>query len=177
MFRSSLVRALRAARPLATRPSARAISTLPTLTTRCSGPPHTRAASSTPHGDPQIADGIEVRSLTDNEYHDLADESMDILHENLETLCEDFGPPNWEVEYSSGVMTLILPPHGTYVINKQPPNHQIWVSSPFSGPARFSLSPDGIWVHHRRKGVQLGALLDGELKDLVKGGWEGVGLK
>lgn len=26
---------------------------------------------------------------------------------------------------------------GTYVINKQPPNKQIWVSSPKSGPKRF----------------------------------------
>jgi hypothetical protein len=32
-------------------------------------------------------------------------------------------------------------------------------------------------VHHRRKGVQLGALLDGELKKLVDAEWEGVGLK
>jgi len=26
---------------------------------------------------------------------------------------------------------------GTYVINKQPPNKQIWLSSPTSGPKRF----------------------------------------
>lgn len=26
---------------------------------------------------------------------------------------------------------------GTYVINKQPPNHQIWLSSPITGPKRF----------------------------------------
>jgi frataxin len=28
-------------------------------------------------------------------------------------------------------------PHGTYVINKQPPNKQIWLSSPISGPKRY----------------------------------------
>lgn len=28
-------------------------------------------------------------------------------------------------------------PTGTYVINKQPPNHQIWLSSPTTGPKRF----------------------------------------
>lgn len=79
-------------------------------------------------------------------------------------------------------MTLSIPAHGTYVINKQPPNHQIWVSSPVSGPARFSLSPDGVWVHHRQAGVQLGRLLDGELKQFLKDAgtgeeWEGTGLK
>jgi frataxin len=26
---------------------------------------------------------------------------------------------------------------GTYVINKQPPNKQIWLSSPISGPKRY----------------------------------------
>jgi frataxin len=26
---------------------------------------------------------------------------------------------------------------GTYVLNKQPPNKQIWLSSPLSGPKRF----------------------------------------
>jgi frataxin len=29
------------------------------------------------------------------------------------------------------------PEVGTYVINKQPPNKQIWLSSPKSGPKRF----------------------------------------
>jgi frataxin len=28
-------------------------------------------------------------------------------------------------------------PHGIYVMNKQPPNKQIWVSSPISGPKRY----------------------------------------
>lgn len=36
----------------------------------------------------------------------------------------------------SGVMTLRLP-FGTYVLNKQPPNKQIWLSSPKSGPKRY----------------------------------------
>ena len=35
-----------------------------------------------------------------------------------------------------GVLTLNLGSHGTYVINKQAPNKQIWVSSPVSGPVR-----------------------------------------
>jgi frataxin len=28
-------------------------------------------------------------------------------------------------------------PHGHYVINKQPPNKQIWLASPKSGPKRY----------------------------------------
>lgn len=34
-------------------------------------------------------------------------------------------------------MNLVFPPAGTYVINKQPPNKQIWLSSPISGPKRY----------------------------------------
>ncbi len=40
-------------------------------------------------------------------------------------------------EKKAGVLTLCFPPSGTYVLNKQPPNRQIWLSSPVSGPKRF----------------------------------------
>lgn len=79
----------------------------------------------------------------------------------------------------SGVMTLSVPPNGIYVINKQPPNQQIWISSPLSGPARFGYSPDGVWVHHRRKGVTLGGILSKELKGMLgdrQAEWDGVGI-
>ena len=33
--------------------------------------------------------------------------------------------------------------HGTYVLNKQGPNRQIWVSSPVSGPLRFDFDEVG----------------------------------
>ncbi|EJT46665.1 hypothetical protein A1Q2_01308 [Trichosporon asahii var. asahii CBS 8904] len=124
---------------------------------------HARFVSSTPHGDPGVDPSIAVRDMTDEEYHDVADEDMDQLHEALEDLVENFSK-DWEVEYS------------------QPPNHQIWVSSPVSGPSRYSMSPDGIWVHHRRKGIQLGALLEKELREFLKETgageeWDGVRLK
>jgi len=37
----------------------------------------------------------------------------------------------------AGVLTIETPSAGTYVLNKQPPNKQIWLSSPISGPKRF----------------------------------------
>lgn len=37
----------------------------------------------------------------------------------------------------AGVLTVEVPGAGTYVLNKQPPNKQIWLSSPISGPKRF----------------------------------------
>ncbi len=47
-----------------------------------------------------------------------------------------------------GVLTLRLGDLGTYVINKQTPNRQIWMSSPLSGPVRYDWGPGepgGAW--------------------------------
>lgn len=37
-----------------------------------------------------------------------------------------------------GVLTISLGDKGTYVINKQAPNRQLWWSSPVSGPRRYA---------------------------------------
>ncbi|KAG2023783.1 hypothetical protein CC2G_001398 [Coprinopsis cinerea AmutBmut pab1-1] len=73
---------------------------------------------------------INESHLTMEQYHALSDSTMDSLLENLEDLLDTVGNPDLEVEYHSGVLTLNLGEHGTYVINKQPPNKQIWLSSP-----------------------------------------------
>jgi frataxin len=88
--------------------------------------------------------------LSVSEYARVSDRTMDALLDRLEALLDDVGEPGWEVEYSvrrlalvcarvltscagaqAGVLTLNLGTHGTYVVNKQPPNKQIWLSSPF----------------------------------------------
>jgi len=73
--------------------------------------------------------------LSVEQYNALSDEYMDTLVERLEELQEE--REDVDVEYSAGVLTLTFPPIGTYVINKQPPNKQIWLSSPISGPKRY----------------------------------------
>lgn len=96
---------------------------------------------------------LRIRAVLSNlpmeRYHALSDSTMDTLLESLEVLLDDVGDSNYEVEYhvrcgghgstfdilngwlQSGVLTLRLGENGTYVINKQPPNKQIWLSSPF----------------------------------------------
>ncbi|KAK7058258.1 Mitochondrial matrix iron chaperone [Paramarasmius palmivorus] len=73
---------------------------------------------------------VNVSNLSVADYNRLSDEAMDALVEDLEMLLDETGNPNYEVEYHSGVLTLKLGDEGTYVINKQPPNKQIWLSSP-----------------------------------------------
>lgn len=40
-------------------------------------------------------------------------------------------------------MTIRTEEKGTYVLNKQPPNKQIWLSSPISGPKRYDWTVTG----------------------------------
>lgn len=52
----------------------------------------------------------------------------------------------------AGVLSITFPPTGTYVINKQPPNKQIWVSSPLSGPKRYDWVLEGEGMHEKEGG-------------------------
>ncbi|PWY99978.1 Frataxin [Testicularia cyperi] len=96
--------------------------------------------------------------LTDGQYHSLANSLLDSLQESFESLLEEAdvdrleqdaapservsGASEWDIECASGVLNLRCGVHGTYVINKQPPNKQIWLSSPKSGPKRFDYDAD-----------------------------------
>lgn len=73
--------------------------------------------------------------------------------------------------HQAGVLTLLLPPTGTYVLNKQPPNKQIWLSSPISGPKRYDWvagEGGGEWVY-LRDGSTLGELLGREVGVRMEG--------
>ena len=74
--------------------------------------------------------------IDDATYHAAADATLADLMDALEGWV-DAGPAaavlggDADVEYATGVLTLRLGAgHGTYVLNKQAPNKQIWFSSP-----------------------------------------------
>uniref|UniRef100_A0A182T116 ferroxidase n=1 Tax=Anopheles maculatus TaxID=74869 RepID=A0A182T116_9DIPT len=80
---------------------------------------------------------------------------------------------NPDVTYGDGVLTVSFgEPYGTYVINRQLPNRQIWLSSPTSGPKRYDFIPDkrtvneGYWLY-RHDGVTLHELLQQEISAIV----------
>ncbi|XP_045124206.1 frataxin, mitochondrial-like isoform X2 [Portunus trituberculatus] len=100
--------------------------------------------------------------LDDIRYEQISDETLESLSEYLEELVAlDTAPQDCDVLYSSGVLTVHLGTNGTYVINKQTPNKQIWLSSPTSGPKRFDFQ-GGVWVY-RHSGETLHGLLTVEL--------------
>ncbi|KAJ7431792.1 hypothetical protein B0H11DRAFT_2159914 [Mycena galericulata] len=109
-----------------------------------------------------------ARELSTERYNLYSDATMDNLLHVLENLLDRLGNPAYEVEYHSGVLTLQLGDKGTYVINKQPPNKQIWLSSPFSGPKRYDYREmNNTWVYSR-DGQSLSDLLNRELSDALQ---------
>ena len=115
---------------------------------------------------------------TEMEFHDIADETLECIQDCIEEQFEDDKDENKntpEVNVSSGVLTLTLGSHGTWVINKQTPNRQIWWSSPISGPRRYEYdSVNEVWVYTRRleneeSGIEsstLGGIITKEIKEL-----------
>lgn len=102
-----------------------------------------------------------IDNITDSQYCQIADNYLEDLSDSLEELGETY--PQIDVELTQGVMSLTVAPGKTYVINKQPPNKQIWLSSPISGPKRYDLI-GGKWIT-LRDNTALTDLLRSELEE------------
>ena len=64
--------------------------------------------------------------------------------------CLEDSVDGFDISVSMGVLTMQLGSKGTYVLNKQTPNRQIWWSSPISGPRRFFYdSTKQEWINTR----------------------------
>ncbi|CAO1332013.1 unnamed protein product [Diamesa serratosioi] len=107
----------------------------------------------------------------------------DVSSVTLESLCDYFeglveADPKLQladIEYSDGVLTVKLGSKwGTYVINRQTPNRQIWLSSPTSGPKRYDFIDD-CWIY-KHDGVPLHDLLQEELSKIMSNGVNFTGL-
>ncbi len=103
-----------------------------------------------------------------SQYHDVADDTLHTIQDAVEDMIEDNFDTDTntggddvlpEVNYASGVLTLSFPPHGTWVINKQTPNQQLWWSSPLSGPRRYE------YVEERERWVYTRVIEEGDGKE------------
>ncbi|XP_040897289.1 frataxin, mitochondrial [Toxotes jaculatrix] len=105
---------------------------------------------------------LQIRELSEAVYEKLADETLGALADYFEDLAdESFTGADYDVVFSSGVLTVkVGGDHGTYVINKQTPNRQIWLSSPTSGPKRYDWTGEN-WVY-THDGFSLHQLLSKE---------------
>jgi frataxin len=90
----------------------------------------------------------EPSPLTDAQYHEFAEYYLNVIQNEVEKAQEEGS--DIEAEYSAGVMNISVPGVGTYVLNKQPPNKQIWLSSPISGPKRYDWVLEGDQMHEKQ---------------------------
>lgn len=102
----------------------------------------------------------DVKNLTLEKYHETADATFEILLNDLDAFFEQNKIMEADVDEEAGVMQINCS-EGTYVINKQPPTKQIWLSSPISGPKRFDLHNDR-WIC-LRDNVKFSDLLKNEM--------------
>lgn len=94
--------------------------------------------------------------LTEREYSAIADKTLDQLTEFFDEYTEEILDSDVDVTFGNGVLTVCLgSKFGTYVINKQSPNKQIWLSSPIAGPRRYDYVTQGkLWVYsHDNKDI------------------------
>lgn len=93
---------------------------------------------------------------------------METIQDTIEEALEDAGIEA-EINFSSGVLTMSLPPHGTYVINKQTVTKQIWWSSPISGPRRYEYDEESEeWVFTKDDSISLNGTLKEEFQQLFE---------
>jgi frataxin len=107
--------------------------------------------------------------LSQVEYEKVCSETLESLCDYFEQLME--AQPVFkgsDIMYQDGVLTINLgPSFGTYVINRQSPNKQIWLSSPTSGPKRYDYYIDRqTWVY-KHDGISLHKLLENEFSIML----------
>ncbi|EDO36194.1 predicted protein [Nematostella vectensis] len=103
-------------------------------------------------------------------FHKVTDDTLDGLSEFFDDFCDKYQlprPDEYDVQFGEGVFTVKFGGEiGTYVVNKQTPNRQIWLSSPNSGPKRYDFV-DGIWVYHHTN-ESLHCLLSREMSQITE---------
>ncbi len=66
---------------------------------------------------------------------------------------------NKDIDLNGGIL-VVNDERGTFIINRQTPAKEVWLSSPISGPYHFFLNDDGKWI--TKNSVLLRDVLDRE---------------
>ena len=106
-------------------------------------------------------------ALNTDAYHRFVDVTIEGVQEVYEDEADDDLELNMEVECADGVLNVTVGEHGTFVINKQTPNLQLWLSSPVSGPLRYDFVPEAAAWHNTRDEHELLGLLASDFETLV----------
>jgi frataxin len=102
--------------------------------------------------------------LEEAHFHQIADRTINRLAEVIEA---DLGD-EIDVDVQNEILSLDLPDSGQYIVNKNAPLKQIWLSSPRSGAWHFQWDAElEQWLSTRGEKVALDALLVDELSQIT----------
>ncbi|CAO3677830.1 unnamed protein product [Umbelopsis vinacea] len=122
---------------------------------------------STGHSRFYTTQAYTAADLSPGDYHKASDMALESILDVLETIGDEHDIDGYDVEYSQGVLTLKLGSGGTYVLNKQPPNRQIWLSSPKSGPKRYDYDETHNKWFYARDNHTIDEVLNEELSEIL----------
>ena len=100
----------------------------------------------TPSHPPRRSGAAHPAELGEAQFHRLADATLERALEALEALVDEADLPGADAELGQGVLTLRLGALGTYVVNKQGPNRQLWLSSPVRCAAVVGVFCSLFWI-------------------------------
>ena len=100
-------------------------------------------------------------------FHRAADSTLQGIQAVIEDYADEKPAQEIDVECSGDVLNVGLGARGTFVLNKQTPNLQIWLSSPVSGPLRYDFRPETVSWYCRRADKGLLAMLADDLETLT----------
>jgi frataxin len=104
--------------------------------------------------------------MDEPEFERQASKVLDRLMQEIEDQAMD----DLDVDLEGGILSIVLPEGGTYLINKHAPNREIWLSSPKSGAWHFRHEPEAGWISTRvvdGERPQLHRLLADELAEWI----------
>src|SRR3569833_3003920 len=82
--------------------------------------------------------------MDERDFDRMADRVIQRLMETLEDQV-----PDAEIDLEGGILTIVLPDVGSFLINKLRPIREIWLSSPKSGAWHFMRDAEAGWISTR----------------------------
>ena len=100
-------------------------------------------------------------------FHRAADHTLQGITEVMEDYADDNATLEMDVDLAGDVLNVALGARGHFVLNKQSPNQQIWMSSPVCGPQRYDFRADTLSWHCRRENKGLLTMLADDFEALT----------
>ena len=109
---------------------------------------HNRSFSSIVHTCQQ-----QATTLSHSQYVSAVESTIENISHRLEDMADDGELSGFEelsgevdISVSEGVLSVVCGDEGTFIISRQTPTQQLWLSSPISGPWHYTFDQDkGDW--------------------------------